>query len=1450
MRVCTAAFLPHSRAAWRWIGAGIGLLLIAAMAQAGAATAASYEQNQTFGVFAPGESAGGAFGLAVNVSGAGGVPAGSVVAVSRGYGGHPDWGLLRCFSSTGVLFSESLLLEGGPHGVAVDPESGEIYVLVNNIKGAGQVEVFSPDCSTKLSEFGSRPKAGDPEKTIQESPAELHLSPSASGIAAGKEGTVYVADLGFPIAAEATAGGQLSRVMVFKNGVYTGRQHDIAASRSGDTVNYFPQQLALDAAEDLYTGNEFGIYEFAPSNPATPICGVRFSGGVEAMTVDAETREVVYVNVNKAPNGRQLKCNEATGLFEPSGQFAITPAPTGAPQTLALAMNPSLALLLGRPPGTLYAATGLGYIFVQPESRPPLVESESVSHVTSSGARLGALVNPNGPATSYAFQYLDEAAYEANEPDERQSLTVSATGGTFVVGFEGQQTGGSAEGSLSSGSETVSALITAKGTGDLSAATGTGTFSAGSQTITGLTTSTGAFAVGQRIKGAGIPGATLITSTSATTLSLSKPVTESGAGAELQAGSTVVTGLSTALGRFVAGQRLSGAGIPTATTILDASATSLTLSNPVEADATAVALSSAGPLPLAVGQRISGPGIPPGTTIAAAEIGSLTLSQAATATTAATALRAGLPFDATAGQLRGALAGLSSISGVGGTVKVSGGPGDAGGSSPYAIVFGGALGNTALPEVTADGSDLSGGSASATVATLHDGGGGFSAGAREVPLGGALLGTGLNPLAASVPVSGLAPETEYRYRVVATSSDGSDAGLTESFRTYPVEVAGPPDGRAYELVSPADKHGGEVFPINPSVASCGGECKPGAFLTQFTMRSAPDGEAVAYEGTPFSPSEGGVQENEYLARRTASGWQTAVLTPALQSSGEGSGYRALSADLSRGVIKQIEQRFSSEAPAGFANLYAQGTAAPSSLSPLLKLKPSGGASVASFKLRYAGASADLSRIFFEANYTVPVSTGTAAANGGAAKYNLYEWAAGQTRLVNVNPNGSTTSGAHFGAAASGNESLSSLSHAISDDGTRVFWTSQSGDVNVRIDGSETEKIEAPGAFLTASTDGSKVLLAEGCLYDLATKACEDLTKDKGGVSRGGFEGILGAGDDLSRIYFVDTEALTGESEGNANPDGPEHAEAGRFNLYAWQEGGLSYVATLPGVNKGVEEKNWAPSPNERTAEASQNGRWLAFLSPGTHTGYDNIGPCKVISGTGVFESGPCGEAFLYDAATGSLLCPSCNPSGARPLGPTNLPRIDKTGGIDSSVPQPRYLNNAGRLYFDTQDSLSPFDSNGGGQAGHAVEDVYQYEPQGIGGCARAAGCVAMISSGSEPLDSNFVTVDASGKNVFFTTRARLVATDSDELFDLYDAREGGGFSAGKSPGECRGEACQPSPSPVVAPAPSSIGYEGSGNVKSCKKGKVKKHGRCVKKHKKKAKKHRRKHRRAKAGGSR
>src|SRR5262249_41753303 len=107
----------------------------------------------------------------------------------------------------------------------------------------------------------------------------------------------------------------------------------------------------------------------------------------------------------------------------------------------------------------------------------------------------------------------------------------------------------------------------------------------------------------------------------------------------------------------------------------------------------------------AIGQGISGQGIAPGTTITGINQfaqDTLTVSQPLIEGTG----EGGRPifgdtFDpsVSAEQLEAALNALPSIGGVGGSVTVTGGPGDSNGSTPYTITFGGTLAGEDLPQI-------------------------------------------------------------------------------------------------------------------------------------------------------------------------------------------------------------------------------------------------------------------------------------------------------------------------------------------------------------------------------------------------------------------------------------------------------------------------------------------------------------------------------------------------------------------------------------------------------------------------------------------------------------------------------------------------------------------------------------------------------------------------------
>lgn len=665
-----------------------------------------------------------------------------------------------------------------------------------------------------------------------------------------------------------------------------------------------------------------------------------------------------------------------------------------------------------------------------------------------------------------------------------------------------------------------------------------------------------------------------------------------------------------------------------------------------------------------------------------------------------------------------------------------------------------------------------------------------SAPCSEAPVGGFDIGSEAKPQTVGVTLGSLVPNTTYHFRVVASSTTGTVDGPDGTFQTFAAGSPVLPDDRAYELVTPVEKNGGEVFPLDPIAANC--ECEPGAINQTMPMQSAEtsSGEPeLLYEGYPFTANGEAVDENEYRATRSPAGWLTEDLSPELASRG-GRGFRGFTPDLLAGVFEQGEPDLSPRAIGeGYLDLYQRG--ANGSFMPLLTAKPPHRPAFDSsnqsedFRLEYDGESPDGNRIFFTANDALTGATAVAPAaqDGGASENNLYEWTEGELRLVNVLPGNTKTSpGAALGSGKElgSTESGLATTNAIVAGGSEVFWSAEAtGKVYVRIDGESTVAIPDSGDFLAASVDGEEVLLSDGEIYNLATKRTTDITEGKGG-----FQGILGASEDLSHIYFVDTAVLTLPSEKNAYGAA---AKTGEDNLYFYdsETEEIRYIATLSGTDNQTGEGNitgdWEASPTDRLAQVTPDGRFVAFESHAELTGYDN----EVLSGECETESAAphskCFEVFEYDSATNSLTCVSCNPTGTRPVGRSVLSLISAIG---SRFPQPRNLLSDGRVFFDSSDVLSPNDSQPG------VENVYEFEKAGQGACELSAGCVGLISSGHSSYGAQFFSATSSGRDVFFTTRAQLVPEDRDELVDLYDAREGGGIAVSEAPAPCAGEGCR------------------------------------------------------------
>jgi hypothetical protein len=480
---------------------------------------------------------------------------------------------------------------------------------------------------------------------------------------------------------------------------------------------------------------------------------------------------------------------------------------------------------------------------------------------------------------------------------------------------------------------------------------------------------------------------------------------------------------------------------------------------------------------------------------------------------------------------------------------------------------------------------------------------------------------------------------------------------------------------------------------------------------------------------------------------------------------------------------------------------------------------------------------------------VPLSS-TPGDEGG-----LYEWSEGQLQLVTILPDaegGKPTNGGSLGFGGT-------VDRSVSNNGSRVFWGAFGPNLYVRDTvreetlhiGSEGDGGNQLGAeYQTASSDGSRVFYTDLNGYgkpeslevcEVATVA-EKMACNTTQLAPSVLGNVLGASEDGSTVYFISNAMLAGGAvSGTCERYASFQPPSAMCNLYVAHYGGSAWEAPkLVAVLSAADYADWGEggaNPALMTARVSPDGRWLAFMSERSLTGYDNR---DAVSG----EADE--EVYLYNSETAKLVCASCDPTGARPVGS----EYKKVNGLDggykvwnsktwlaSNIPgwtdytlgrgiyQSRYLSNGGRLFFNSRDALVPQDVNG-------EWDVYEFEPAGVGGCtassatfsSRSGGCAGLVSSGASPERSGFLDASGDGDDVFFLTSGKLVPEDVDTSYDVYDAHV---CSAGAPclvyptvPPPCStGDSCKaaPTPQPAIFGAPASSTFSGVGDLSGSSK---------------------------------
>jgi len=666
--------------------------------------------------------------------------------------------------------------------------------------------------------------------------------------------------------------------------------------------------------------------------------------------------------------------------------------------------------------------------------------------------------------------------------------------------------------------------------------------------------------------------------------------------------------------------------------------------------------------------------------------------------------------------------------------------------------------------------------------------------------------------------------------------------------------------RAYELVSPVDKNGGDVMAYSART------------------HASTDGDAIGYGALlGFGDVQGTGVAVEYLAQRTPNGWVTHAIDPRVRNdtlkgiiAGADVFYDGdFSPDFQRAVLFSARPVTGDAGVAGVANLYRRDdlrtpgpgtyqllTACPLCAATSTSLEPLSGTPGIStwFMPALAGTSPDMEHVAFESIFNLTADAPPQPPECGTASIffpppapvfchpRLYEWDHGTVRLAGVLPDGSPADASFAGTGA---RKFEVTPHVVSDgsDGHSrivftqptdasgqtadqldpfsqlailVFTSAGQGNVFMRVDHAQTVLLNAsersspdafaPAQYLDASSNGERV-------FFMTTQALTDDAPANGDMKLYMYDASkpASAPDNLTLVSRDDELADGAFIRGVVGVSRDGHyvyfvstgqlvsgGPTDQTHLFLWHDGAITDVAPVSTGSALTELVAGGPS-------SYQNFLRQARVTPDgrnvVFTTLDGIGgydqsACFTAVGPG------CREVYVYSADTNQLACASCNPSGAPATGMASVAADEIHGGAHISGHENRGISDDGRyVFFSTTEALVPEDTNG-------KSDAYVYDV--------STRRVALLSTGKSTSDSWFVDAGADGRDAFFVTRQQLVGWDRDGGYDLYDARVGGGLPEPPAPAApCGPGACQGTPTPALAAGSlASDSYSGPGNAKA------------------------------------
>jgi hypothetical protein len=750
-----------------------------------------------------------------------------------------------------------------------------------------------------------------------------------------------------------------------------------------------------------------------------------------------------------------------------------------------------------------------------------------------------------------------------------------------------------------------------------------------------------------------------------------------------------------------------------------------------------------------------------------------------------------------------------------------------------------------------------------------------------VPVPEGDLGSGDAFVEVSDHITGLEPGRTYHFRLVATNKWGSATSDDTTFNFTPQECPNEhvrqqmkssflPDCRAYELVSPENAGGAQIYPGDEAFLA-----QTIGFPNFVGLNSAREIQNTGLATNPprfaFYAGLGSVSGlnapntmlDQYTSTRTNEGWKTTF-------SGIGgteaalTGHKVCSSDLSTCLDHRIRNPFAEgNDPDNWGYLFNAEGAKLGTVPTDLGSVPGADNFTGDWR-----PSADFSHFAFSSRNVIFAEGGQTAAPGSAYDNNLQTGSVtlisklrnghpipsggeGPTQFITFPPTGISTDGSHIlmqtkapggahrlylsvddsvtyeiGENPTPGEPAEVTFIGMSSDGTKVLFLTKEALVSEDTDeGADIYMWQENGGTptLTLISQGAGAGSSNTCKASWTEKCSAKLLETERG-DRSGLSEPTEAGTEYGEVTLAGTDSKLASASGGVFFFSPEtlagSAPRNGKNLYLANDGEVDYVATL-GAKQTIDR-----------IQISPDGLHAGLLTRAQLTPYDNEG----------YE-----EMYSYNATTGRLNCVSCIPDGEKP-----------TADVEASQNGP-FMSNDGRLFFATSDPLVPTDADP-----FRIPDVYEYTEgraqlisSGTSANGKAPGGAGTFVSATLGLEA----VSANGQDVYFSSTDSLVPQDANGHFvKIYDARTNGGFEVAAKPApcvaadECHGNGAATPPPLAVGTGSDTAG----GNVvpEAQPKKKTKKKSACKTKGKGKrscagkAKKHKKKPASHKGGGKR